>query len=81
MFDIVDTAHSYAKELTVCSFLRDLSEGKGSSLQLIGNAHTAFLLCGTELSNLRVVSNCHKVLTLLQSFKQLTQILHQCKNI
>ena len=45
MFDIVDTAFSYERELIVCSFLQDFSKGKGSSLQLICNAHTAFLLC------------------------------------
>ena len=48
MFDIVDTALSYERELVVCSFLQDFSKGKGSSLQLIYNAHTAFLLCGAE---------------------------------
>ena len=41
MFDIVDTAF---REFIVCSFLQDLSKGKGSSLQLICNAHIAFLL-------------------------------------
>ena len=40
MFDIVDTAFNYGKELIVCSFLQDFSEEKGSSLQ--------FLLCGVE---------------------------------
>ena len=50
MFDIVDTAFSYERELIVCSFLQDFSKGKGSSPQLICNAHTVFLLCGAELS-------------------------------
>ena len=50
MFDIVDTALSYERELTVCSFLQDFSKGKGNSLQLICNAHTAFLLCGAEMT-------------------------------
>ena len=45
MFDIVDTAFSYERKLIVCSFLQDFSKGKGSSLQLFCNAHTAFLLC------------------------------------
>ena len=49
MFDIVDTAFSYERELIVCSFLQDFSKGKGSTLQLIYNAHTVFLLCGAEL--------------------------------
>ena len=48
MFDIVDTAFSYEREMIVCSFLKDFSEGKGSTLLLICNAHTAFLLCGAE---------------------------------
>ena len=48
MFDIVDTAFIYDEEFIVCSFLYDLSKGKGSSLQLIYNAHTAFLFCGAE---------------------------------
>ena len=52
MFDIVDTAFSYETELTVCSILQDFSKSEGSSLQLICNAHTAFLLCGTELHTL-----------------------------
>ena len=47
MLDIVDrpTTISYERELIICSFLLDFSKGKGSSLQLICNAHTAFLLC------------------------------------
>ena len=44
MFDIVDTALSYERELIVCSFLQGFSRGKGSSLQLICNAHTAFFI-------------------------------------
>ena len=39
MFDIVDTAFSYERELIVCAYLPDFSKGKGSSLQLICNAH------------------------------------------
>ena len=46
MFDTVDTAFSYEVELIVHSFLQDFSKAKGSRLQLICNAHTAFLLCG-----------------------------------
>ena len=49
MFDIVDTAFIYERELIACSFLQDFSKGKGSSLQLISFAHTAFLLCETDL--------------------------------
>ena len=43
MFHIVDAALSYERELIVCSFLQNFSMGKGSSLQIICNAHTAFL--------------------------------------
>ena len=56
MFDIVDSAFSYERELIVCSFLQDFSKGKGSSLQLICNAHTVFLLCDAELENLHAFS-------------------------
>ena len=48
-FDIVDTAFNYETELVVRSFLQDFGKGKGSSLQLICNAHTVFLLCGAEI--------------------------------
>ena len=41
-FDIVDTAFSYERELIICTFLQNFS-GKESNLQLILNAHTAFL--------------------------------------
>ena len=45
MFDIVDTPFSYRKALIVCWFLQESSKVKGSSLHIIWNAHTAFLLC------------------------------------
>ena len=48
MFDVVDTTFSYERELIFCSFLQDFSKGKGSSLQLICNTHTAYLLCGAD---------------------------------
>ena len=48
MFDMVDTAFNYEREFTVCSFLQDFSTGKGSKLQFVCNAHTAFLLCGAD---------------------------------
>ena len=48
MIDIVDTAFCYERELIVCSQLQDFSKGKGSSLQVISNAHTAFLLCTAD---------------------------------
>ena len=49
MFDVVDTAFSYERELTFCSILQGLLKGKGSSLQLNFNAHIAFLFCGSKL--------------------------------
>ena len=39
MFDIVDTAFSYEREVIVCSFPQDFSKVNGSSLQLICNMH------------------------------------------
>ena len=41
----IDTACSYKRELIICLFLKGFSKGKGSSVQLICYAHTAFLLC------------------------------------
>ena len=49
MFNLVNTVFSYEKELIVCSFLQYFSKGKGSNLQLICNAHTAFLLCEADV--------------------------------
>ena len=49
IFDTVDTAFNYERELIVCSFLQDFSKVKGSSLHLISNAHTAFLLYRAEI--------------------------------
>ena len=57
MFDIVDTAFSYERELIVCLFLQDFSKEKGSSLQLICNAHTAFLLCEADLGINQLADN------------------------
>ena len=48
MFDKVNTVFSYERELIVCSFLQDYAKGKEGSLQLICNAHTAFLICETD---------------------------------
>ena len=46
MFDIVGNAFSYEREL-ICLLISDgFLQGKGSSLQLISNAHSAFLLVG-----------------------------------
>ena len=49
MFDVVDTAISYKRELVVCSFLWDSAKGKGCTLQLTCKAHTALLLCGADI--------------------------------
>ena len=43
MFDIVDTAFNYDGEWAASSFLQE------SSLHIICNAHTAFLLCLAEM--------------------------------
>ena len=48
MFDIVDTAFSYKRELIVFLFLQEFSKEKGSSLQSICYVHTTFLLCGAD---------------------------------
>ena len=57
MFDIVDTALIFERELMVCSFLKDLSKEEGSSLQLICNAHTAILLCGAAMVTCSVLQD------------------------
>ena len=50
MFDMIDTGLSYERELVICSYLQDFSEGKRGSLEIICDiAHIAFLLCGAEL--------------------------------
>ena len=46
---LICNAFSYDREFIICSFLQDFSKGKGSNLQLICNAHTAFLHSGAEL--------------------------------
>ena len=45
IFDMVDTAFSYCRALIVCYFLQESSKVKESTLHVICNAHTAFLLC------------------------------------
>ena len=54
-FDIVDTLFSNERDLIACSFLQDFPKGKGSSLQIIYNAHTAFLLCEAVLFTLNTL--------------------------
>ena len=63
MIDIVDTAFNYERDLIICSFLQDFSKVKGSSVQLICNAHTAFILCGAVLHIQHYVT-CTKILVL-----------------
>ncbi len=45
MFDVVDAAFSYWRALIVCYFLLESSKVKESSLYVMWNVHTAFLLC------------------------------------
>ena len=51
MFDIVNTASSYEREV-ICSFLQDFFQRKRSSLQLICKAHSALLLVGQSFGNI-----------------------------
>ncbi len=57
MFDIVDTACSYGRGLTVCSSLQKFSMTKESIMHAIWNADrpTAFLLCGADIMGLHFV--------------------------
>ena len=49
MFDVVDTAFRYERKLIVSGVF---SKGKESSVHLICNANTAFLLRGAEMQAL-----------------------------
>ena len=49
MFDIVDTAFSYGREMIVCLFLQESSKVKESSLHEIWNADIAFLHSGAGM--------------------------------
>ena len=51
MFDKVDTPFSYGRGLIVCSLLQKFSKTKESTLHVIGNVDTAFVLCGADLHN------------------------------
>ena len=73
-FDIVDTALSYGRELIVCSFLQDFSTGKQSNLQLMCNAHTAFLLFGADWKQL-------EILMIFRRFKRNMIIYMICTNL
>ncbi len=48
MFDLVDTPFSYGRGLIVCSSLQEFSKTKESTLHVIWNGDTAFLLCGAD---------------------------------
>ena len=50
MFDIIVDRSLVMKENWSCTRSARFFKGKGSSLQLICNAHTAFLLCWAALS-------------------------------
>ena len=47
-------AFSYEREMIVYLYQHDFSKGKGSSLQFICNAHTAFLLCRADIQEMYV---------------------------
>ena len=49
MFGIVDTAFSNGRRLIVCSSCQEFSKTKESTLRVIENADTAFLLCGADM--------------------------------
>ncbi len=50
VFDMVDTVFAYSKALIICSYFQESSKIKESSLCVIWNAHTAFLLCGADIN-------------------------------
>ena len=81
MFDNVDTAFSYERALIVRSFLQDFSKWKGSSLQLISNAHTAFLLCEYWLTSVqqKVYRDLDEMVELNAALS--TVLMPQCKQI
>ncbi len=49
MFDIIDTHLRHGRGLIVCSSLQEFSKTKESTLYVIWNVDTAFLLCGAEI--------------------------------
>ena len=49
MFNVVDTAFRYGRELIVCLFCQEFFKVKESSVHVILNADTAFLLGGADL--------------------------------
>ena len=72
---IVDTFSSYERELIACLFLQNFSKGKGNSLQLMCNAHTALLLCGAKWTACHMKTFHTKSLTLSDLYN------HKFKNI
>ncbi len=56
MFDIVDTAFSYGRGLIICSSLQEFSKTKESTMHVIWNVDTAFLLCGADVLYFYIVS-------------------------
>ena len=75
IFDKVHTAFSYKRELIVYSCLQDFSKGKGSSLQLIYNAHIAFLLCGADIFSLVINVNYCRAYIKLYACKTFNKII------
>ena len=56
MFDMEDTAFSYGRALIVCKYLQESFKVKESSLCVIWNADTVFLLTGADI----VFNSYHK---------------------
>ena len=56
MFDIVDTPFIYGRGLIVCSSLHEFSKTKESTLHVIWNVDTVFLVCGTDLVKMAEVN-------------------------
>ncbi len=49
MFGIVDTPFTYWRGLIVCSSFQEFSKTKESTLHVIWNVDTVFLLCGADM--------------------------------
>ncbi len=62
MFDIVDTPFSYRRQLIVCSSLQEFSKTKESTMHVIWNVDTAFLLCGADILYCISSRLCHHLL-------------------
>ncbi len=76
MFDMVDTPFSYERGLIVCSSLQEFSKTKESTLRVISNVDTAFLLCEAELW-IKIKSGKNATAFHALTHKFLTQVYHQ----